>query len=560
MSPIREDKQLEQARLSYLMQILIKIVIFVFLPIVLFINLIGDFVLELGYLHLVQNHQEKYLLHIPVYVFLISLLVAFVVSLLTFYMIRSIHASQSKIFFLEIFNNMQKDNELDFIAHIKKTYSDESMGYIAELVYSFFKKTQQQEKTNSELLIAQELQDNFLLKDFTAFGATKGQVDLYATLLSARYVGGDFYDCFFLDEEHVLFAIGDACGKSIPACLFTARAISAIRLQAHIRFTDLKAKYEDYSSRLSPARLMTVLNKYLSENNTSHIFLTAGIGILNIKNGEVRYASAGHERPYWVCQKGVKLLDIKKPARPLGLRADSIYEDEILKLAPGDGLFLYTDGILEAVNSRRQTFGEVSLVASLQGRHGYPAKNMIEGIITHLRNFTKNNELNDDIALLYVSWLNQPKTSDIKNIAREDFIDHQSFQMPLNLESLQETKAQLFSFLEKNKLSEEVQHDVVLCLEEYLLNLMHHGKNREDEKISLAIGLTKAFVRVLISDSFPPYDITRLAHKDLSGKYQLQGLVGGRGVKMIMNLADEVHYHTENNKNYLELIKYLRSQ
>ncbi len=210
-------------------------------------------------------------------------------------------------------------------------------------------------KVRTELNLAKGIQADMLPSIFPAF-PDRYEFDLFASMTPAKEVGGDFYDFFFIDDDHLVLVIADVSGKGVPAALFMVIAKTLIKDRANIRLEG-----EDYS----PAEILTRVNAQLCENNKNELFVTVWLGILEISTGRFTTANAGHEYPA-ICKKDEKYKLIKDKHSPAVATIEGIkFRDQEIQLNPGDSLFVYTDGVTEATNANGELFGEQRLIESL---------------------------------------------------------------------------------------------------------------------------------------------------------------------------------------------------
>jgi sigma-B regulation protein RsbU (phosphoserine phosphatase) len=193
----------------------------------------------------------------------------------------------------------------------------------------------------SELKIARNIQMGILPKEFPPFPDRK-DFDIHALTIPAREVGGDFYDFFLIDGDHLCLVIGDASGKGIPAALFMAFTKTLIKARA--------------SADIETGVLMEEVNDELSKGNPADMFITVFCAILNTATGELRYTNGGHNPPL-VARAGGDVTYLDGPGElVVGIMEGTRYTTRTLTLNPGDGLFLYTDGVTEAINGAEEIF------------------------------------------------------------------------------------------------------------------------------------------------------------------------------------------------------------
>lgn len=244
---------------------------------------------------------------------------------------------------------------------------------------------------NSELSIAAYIQQDMLPNKFPPFPHRK-EFDLYAKMIPAKRVGGDFYDFFFLDEERLAFAVGDASGKGIPAALSMVKALTLLRVNA------LKL--------IHPGECLRALNNEFfagrGENVSGHESLTLFYGVLNIKTGVVSYSCAGHPSPIVMRNKGEIKPILAVTGMPLGFFENVDYEVEKIQLEKGDIIFAFTDGLTDAENSAGDQFAldGLKLIRYLEGRNNLSLKEIIEGLLAEIKVFAAGAPQADDIAML----------------------------------------------------------------------------------------------------------------------------------------------------------------
>ena len=247
--------------------------------------------------------------------------------------------------------------------------------------------TSAKEKIESELRIAREIQMGMIPKIFPPFPDLV-EIDLYAMLEPAKEVGGDLYDFFLIDEKHLCFAIGDVSGKGVPASLFMAVTRTLLRSVAP----------KQHSTRT----IVNSLNKSLSDGNASSMFVTFFIGIINIETGVLKYTNAGHNPPVIMYADGRnEMFEITKNI-PIGLFEDVDYEENERTINKNDRLFLYTDGITEAENSKEELYSDERLMSCLNLLKDDEPKAIIEKVAKDVAVHVKDNQQSDDLTMLSI--------------------------------------------------------------------------------------------------------------------------------------------------------------
>ncbi len=241
-----------------------------------------------------------------------------------------------------------------------------------------------------ELSIATEIQTSILPKNFPAFPERK-EFDIYAKMIPAKEVGGDLYDFFLIDKHRLGLIVGDVSGKGIPAAMFMA--VSKTLLKA----TALKG--------ISPDTCLGMVNNVLVDESLPTMFVTVFYGVFDTRSGAFEYSSGGHNPPYLVSKDGqVRQLE-NKGGLFLGGMKDTEYESNVVMLRPGDSLFLYTDGVTEAVAANNDLFEEARLERSLQQHRSLALNALVQNVIEDVQRFSEGVEQSDDITCLAMRYL-----------------------------------------------------------------------------------------------------------------------------------------------------------
>lgn len=248
----------------------------------------------------------------------------------------------------------------------------------------------EQERIKSELSIATKIQADCLENDFTAFNRLTA-VNLTAHMKPAKEVGGDFYDVFMIDQNHLCFLIADVSGKGVPAALFMTMAKTHIKNFATVG--------------LPLAEVAVRANNQLCYKNESGMFVTAFICVLDVRSGEVQFVNAGHNCPFVQKQDGAFEMFRAKANLVFGLMENVPYREQTLTLNPGDSIYLYTDGVTEALNPEQELFGDDRLYEILN-RHRTQAgepETFVQAIYREVQAFADGEPQADDITMLYVT-------------------------------------------------------------------------------------------------------------------------------------------------------------
>lgn len=247
--------------------------------------------------------------------------------------------------------------------------------------------TAERERIGAELAIAKDIQESFLPRTFPD-GDGRAGYDLYAIMHPAREVGGDFYDFFPIDDDRIAVVVADVSGKGVPAALYMVIAKTLINNHA--------------KRGLDAGGVFTAANRQLCENEDMGMFVTAFLGILDLRSGRLSYANAGHNPPL-VARKNAPAEKVEAPADLfLGVMGDIEYRQGEIMLAPGDLLYLYTDGVTEAENPREDMFGMDRLLVSVDRNRagGENLRALLDGVKQDVDAFAEGAQQYDDITML----------------------------------------------------------------------------------------------------------------------------------------------------------------
>ena len=251
-------------------------------------------------------------------------------------------------------------------------------------------------RIDSELNMAAGIQADMLPRGLPASPGRRS-FDIYASMQPAKEVGGDFYDFFLTDSDHLALAVADVSGKGIPAALFMTRSKTLLKSSA--------------MHTASPAQVLWDVNARLCENNETNMFVTVWLGILELSTGVLTWADAGHEKPL-LCHAGNWTFQNKHIGVALGLMEPELLEldddppfvDQTLRLQPGDVLMQYTDGVPEATDSNEQLFGEDRLLEALRTAPAGELKAVTEQVQRGIDAFVGRAQQFDDITMLVLRY------------------------------------------------------------------------------------------------------------------------------------------------------------
>jgi sigma-B regulation protein RsbU (phosphoserine phosphatase) len=261
----------------------------------------------------------------------------------------------------------------------------------ARLIEAYVEKQRMEEA----LKLAHDIQMSMLPKIFPPF-PERHEFDIFAAIAPAKEVGGDLYDFFFIDDDHLCFAVGDVSGKGVPASLFMAVTKTLFKATA--------------GNGGTPGEILARLNRQIYRDNRSCMFVTLFCGILNIRTGQVDYSNGGHNPPYYLHHGGVSPLE-NAGGRALGVVEQSPYISGRMVLGPGEALLLYTD----AMDPNETLYSDQRLEQFLARNRGSSPRQIIGDLVSDVRHFAGEAPQSDDIAalaLVYFGTKDERRTND----------------------------------------------------------------------------------------------------------------------------------------------------
>ena len=296
-----------------------------------------------------------------------------------------------------IVENLAKVRPPNEIGQLSEDVSD-----LAEEIDDYLSKietiTAEKERVTTELHMANQIQESMLPNIFPAF-PERPEFDIYAMMEPAREVGGDFYDYFLIDEDHLCMVMADVSGKGVPAALFMMASKIILANNA------MMGK--------SPAEILSDTNATICANNREEMFVTVWLGILEISTGKLTAANAGHEYPVVKNADGSFALYKDKHGLVIGAMDGIRYREYALQLKPGAMLFLYTDGVPEATDAAQQMFGTERMLAALNEQSDAAPEQILRNVRSSVDAFVQEAEQFDDLTMLCVQYIG-PNTEDEK--------------------------------------------------------------------------------------------------------------------------------------------------
>ena len=282
-------------------------------------------------------------------------------------------------------DRISKISEIKSLASSVRTMESDMLNYIENLMNI----TAEKQRINTELSLATRIQADMLPNVFPAF-PDRPEFDIHATMNPAKEVGGDFYDFFLIDDDHLCMVMADVSGKGVPAALFMMASKIILANNAMLG--------------KSPAQILTDTNAAICAHNREEMFVTVWLGILEISTGKLIAANAGHEYPVLMQPDGEFELVKDKHGFVIGGMGGIKYKEYELQLTAGAKLFLYTDGVPEATNADNELFGTERMLATLnESKEALPEK-LLENVRVAVDSFVNGAEQFDDLTMLGLEY------------------------------------------------------------------------------------------------------------------------------------------------------------
>lgn len=379
--------------------------------------------------------------------------------------------------------------------------------------------TKEKANRKAELNIASGIQKGFL----PASDCDYPDCNIHAMMMPAKDVGGDLYDYMSLGNGKYLTVIADVSGKGISAAMFMSVTLTLIRQFAKLG--------------LQPNKILEKTNDALSENNTELLFVTAFVGIYDSKTKKYVYSNAGHNHPF-ILKNKIKSLEGGKGLL-LGLYEGEKYTNATVTLSAGDTLFLYTDGVNEAVNPENQFLGDQRLKDLLMEYHPSNKGDLVHYIFNAIQEFSNNAEQHDDITMLALTV--------------KDYVD---IQTSTDVRDFEKIKVEIL----KLPISREQQLQLCLAAEEIFANICSYAYEAHPSKED-----TIRFTLVLSDHMEMKFTDAGVAYNPLEeisipDEEDMDLQIGGLGKFISTSLMDDAQYKYEDGKNQLTLIKYFKEE
>lgn len=378
----------------------------------------------------------------------------------------------------------------------------------------------EKERIGTELAIAKSIQAHMLPIIFPPF-PNRSDIDIFASMTPAKEVGGDLYDFFFVDEETFAIVIADVSGKGVPASLFMAVSKILIKNLA--------------MSGKTPDEIFTAVNAQFCENNEENMFVTAWMAIVNIKTGKAVYANAGHNPPL-VSHGGGDFEYLKsRSGLVLGAMGGIKYRRNESTFAPGDKIFLYTDGVTESNDRDGKFYGDDRLKSVVNGLKNVSATEMCKGVAEDIEKFTDGAPQFDDITMLMFS-VNPDSDEGLSLFPDED--------------SLKDVQVYFDNFAQKNNIDMKLGAKINIIMDEMYSNIFKYS---EASLAKISAEKNEDGIVIKIIDNGVAYNPLESKEPDITAGVQ-EREIGGLGLHLVKKMARKVQYERVGETNVVTIL------
>ncbi len=411
-------------------------------------------------------------------------------------------------------------DEIENLYHAIQKMEQDINTYISNLS----RVTAEKERIGAELHVATQIQASMLPCIFPAFPGRR-EFDIYATMTPAKEVGGDFYDFFLIDDDHLALVMADVSGKGVPAALFMVIAKTLLKNAAQ--------------TGLSPKAVLEKVNNQLCENNEAEMFVTVWLGVYEISSGKLTAANAGHEYPAIKrAQGGFELFRDKHGFVLAGMEGAHYREYEI-ELKAGDTLFVYTDGVAEATDANNVLYGTERMLEALNKKEDASPEELLHLVKADIDDFVGEAPQFDDITMLAL------KVKDLKS----DSVKR--LNVAPSLESLDDVTAFLEECLTEHGAPIKVISQVNVAADEIFSNIARYSGATS---VSVSCEAEDDRVVLRFADNGRPYDPTGREDPDITLSAEERD-IGGLGIFMVKKTMDEIAYEYADGFNILTIKK-----
>lgn len=477
--------------------------------------------------------RKAYIRHIS----LTMVILAILASLLTIFLIRrqfvkpvkkiseeaERFATENRISNESTLKNISKISEISVLASSIEKMELDTVRYIENITSIAADK----ERMGTELSIASKIQEDSIPSIFPAYPDRK-EFDIFASMTPAKEVGGDFYDFFLIDDDHLALVMADVSGKGVPAALFMMVT---------------KILVSEIAKTGTPTNeVLSTVNNRICAHNKAGMFVTVWLGILEISTGILRASNAGHEYPAIKRADGKFELFKDKHGFVVGGMDGIKYKEYEVQLSKGDTIFLYTDGVTEATNAKNELFGNDRLVNALNIKDDCTAIELLTCIKSEIDKFVGDAPQFDDITMMAVKYFGEDKMKELTINA--------------TVENIEKVTEFVNEQLELCGCPVKAQMQIDVAIDELFSNIAHYAYDPDVGPATVRVETRENPLSVIITfiDNGKPYDPLKKIDPDITLSAEERD-IGGLGIFLVKKTMDDVSYEYRNGQNILTIKK-----
>jgi sigma-B regulation protein RsbU (phosphoserine phosphatase) len=430
--------------------------------------------------------------------------------------------------------SIKTGDELEELANSFNTMTSRLRLHIGQIA----RATAEKERIATELDVAARIQTSLLPRDFPPFPGYENEFGLYAAVYPAKEVGGDFYDFFFIDNDHFAVVIADVSGKGIPAALFMI--ITKTLVKNHLQ------------SGEAPGPALQNINRQLCGNNQAEMFVTLWLGVLEISSGRLEYVNAGHNPPLLKSGgesapgKDFEFLALPSDLVLAGME-DTAYQSREIVLGNGDTLFLYTDGVTEAGDIGERFYGKERLREFMNALGGLPPRELITRLRSDIGAFSRGIEQSDDITMLVLRFGRETGRGKMRSLT-----------LDADAGLLGELTGFVAEILENASCPGKVRGQIELAIEEIFVNIALYAYHGEQGRVTVECGTERVpggvTLTLVFSDRGASFNPLEREDPDIHAPLEERS-IGGLGLLLVKRTMDRIEYSHDGERNRLVIQK-----
>ena len=426
--------------------------------------------------------------------------------------------------------NIRTGDEIENLSNIMADMERD----LSEFEEDLARAAAEKERIGMELSLATRIQADMLPNVFPAF-PDRHEFDVYATMQPAKEVGGDFYDFYFIDDDHLALVMADVSGKGVPAALFMM--VSKILVKNYCR------------TGLSPAKVLEAVNEQICSNNRMELFVTVWLGVIDLRTGHMTAANAGHEYPIIKSPGGDFEVLKDKHGFVIGGMSGIKYKEYELQLEPGSKIFVYTDGVVESTNLSNDQFGMERTVKTLNKAKDRDPQSILKAVDDAVGVFVGTADQFDDITMLCFEYFGGDAETAGRGAGKEMTVS----AVPQNTEKVTEfVNAQL----DAADCPKKIKAKIDVAIDEIFANISSYAYAPATGLATVKFALEDDPRTAVITfiDRGKPYDPLKAENPDITLSAD-EREEGGLGVFIVKNTMDDVNYGYVDGQNVLTIRK-----